>query len=548
MLSKIFSKIYKITTTPSKSVEGAAAVLAVSILLSRILGLVRYRLLAQEFGDEIILLDGFLAASIVPEIIFEVLIFGTLTIAFIPVFSGLLTQGQTARAWRLAKTLVNAGLVIFFFLALVLVLAADKIGFLAAPGLISENPQVGPVIGNLIRVMVVAQLFFFLGIFTTSILQSYQNFLVPAVAPAVYNLGIIFGIVVLSQQFGIFGPAAGMVIGAAAFFIIQLVVAVRFGSMFSLKFDFFQKDVAKVGRLAAPRVVGLAAARGIDWINIALASLTGAGAIVAFNFAQMLTLVPVGLFGASVAQAALPTLSAQFAKGDFENFKKTFVTSFHQILFFSLPAISVLAILRIPAIRLVFGAVNFPWETTLLAGRILIILSVAITSQAILLLLVRAFYALDDAKTPIVAGLTSFFLNVVLAAVFVLVLKLDVTYLAGAFTFSSLFYAGVLLYFLDKRVGGFDWKLVASPTIKMMLAAAAAAFVVYLPFKVLDFVLDTSRTLNVLILTVVAASAGSASYFVFNLAFGVHQAKIIHNFFARIKFPKKILTAETFKT
>ena len=547
MLEKVFSKIFYFATLPTKTVEGAAAVLAASILLSRILGLIRYRLLAAEFGDRLILLDSFLAASIVPEIIFEVLIFGSISVAFIPIFSQLLARGQKERAWQLARTLVGLGLVLFCIFAAVLILTADKVGFLVAPGLVSKSVETEQLIGNLIRVMVISQLFFLFGIFATSILQSYQNFLVPALAPAVYNLGIIFGIVALSSRFGIFGPALGMIIGSFAFFVIQLVAILKFGSLFGGQFKFPKPDVLKVTRLAWPRVVGLAAARGIDWINIALASLTGAGSIVAFNFAQTLAAVPIGLFGSSVAQAALPTLSAQFAKNDLVNFKKTFILAVQQIFFFTLPTVSILAILRVPAVRLVFGAGNFPWETTLLAGRVLIILSVAIIAQAMLLLLVRAFYALEDAKTPIVLGLASFSVNVILAVVLILLLKLPVTFLAAAFTLSNLLYAASLFYFLNKRVGGFDWGRLIIPIVKMGIAAGMSALIVYIPFKVLDFVLNTSKTLNVLILSLASGSSGLLTYFILNLIFGVHQAKMIHNFFSRLKFPKKILSVEIFK-
>lgn len=540
-------KFFQIFFQPAKSIETAAAILAASILISRLLGLVRYRLLAAEFGDEIILLDSFIAASNIPEIIFEVLIFGSITVAFIPVFSSLLAKEKIRQAWELTRTLVNLGFVLFIVLALILIIGANNFAILIAPGLISQNPEVVVTIGNLIRVMVFAQIFFLLGIFATGVLQSYQHFLIPAIAPAIYNLGIIFGIVTLSPIFGIYGPAFGMVIGAAAFFIIQFILSAKFGSMFGVRLNIFQPEVAEIARLAGPRMAGLAAARGIDWINIALTSLFGAGAIVGFNFAQNLIAVPVGLFGASIAQAVLPTLSTQFAKKEIENFKKTFISSLHQIFFLCLPAVSLLAILRIPAIRLVFGAANFPWETTLLAGKILIVLSPVILAQASLLLLVRTFYALHDPKTPIFAGLASFGINLILALIFIPILKFPITFLAASFTFSNIFYAATLLYFLDKKVGGLNFSNLVIPTIKMLTAAILSSLMVYLLFKTLDALLDTSRTINVLILTLISGSLGLSAYFAFNLIFGVHQAKRLSNFFKSLKFPQKVLTTETFK-
>src|SRR3989338_6831611 len=164
----------------------AAFVIAFSVALSRVLGLVRYRLLASYFGDNIKLLDSFIAASILPDAIFEVLIFGTIALAFIPVFSQYLSRDKLEKAWHLSSAMITLSLVAFVVISALVMICAKFIAPIIAPGLISKDPMTLPLIARLIRIMILAQLFFVISIFLTGILQSFQRFLVPALASVFY--------------------------------------------------------------------------------------------------------------------------------------------------------------------------------------------------------------------------------------------------------------------------------------------------------------------------------------------------------------------------
>src|SRR3990167_801725 len=221
-----------------EDILSAAFVIAFSVALSRVLGLVRYRLLASYFGDNIKLLDSFIAASILPDAIFEVLIFGATALAFIPVFSQYLSRDKLQKAWELSSSMITMGLLIFMAFMVSILIFADYIPQVTAPGLVARDPSSRILIASLLRIMIFAQLFFVISIFLTGILQSFQRFLVPAIASIFYNLGIIAAIIFLSPSMGIYAPAIGMVFGAVLHLLIQLPLALSLGFRYKPKLDF----------------------------------------------------------------------------------------------------------------------------------------------------------------------------------------------------------------------------------------------------------------------------------------------------------------------
>lgn len=517
-----------------ENILSAAFVIAFSVALSRVLGLIRYRLLAAHFGDELHLLDSFIAASILPEAIFEILIFGTIALAFIPVFSQYLSREKLEKAWQLSSTMITLGIGVFLVFSIIIFLAADILAPIIAPGIVSKDPNTASTIARLLRIMTLAQLFFVVSIFITGILQSFQRFLMPALASIFYNLGIIISIIFLVPALGIYAPAFGMILGALLHLVIQLPLALSLGFKFRPNFEIAKKDVKETISLMWPRSIALGLFRISDMINIALASIATVGSVVAFNFAQVLQNVPIALFAGSIAQAALPSLSIEFNAKRYDHFKKVFVESFHQILFLILPAAAILAILRIPTVRLVFGAREFPWELTVLTGRIVIAFSLGITAQALSLLITRGFYALRDSFTPVKVNVVTIATNITLSLIFILVLKLSLIYLAVAYSTASILNFLILLYLLDKKVN-FDKKKLFLPAIKMGLISLVTAISLYIPMKLLDqLVFDTTRTVGLILLTAVATTVGLLVYVTLSWLFKVEQVVIFSNLAKRI--------------
>lgn len=541
MLS-VFKNGASLLKKKQEDILSAAFVIAFSVAASRILGLIRYRLLASYFGHDIKLLDSYIAASVLPDAIFEVLIFGTIALAFIPVFSQYLSQDKLKKAWDLTSKMISLGILIFVIFTAIIIIFANYISPIIAPGVVSTYPETQALIARLLRIMIFAQLFFVISIFITGILQSFQRFLIPALASVFYNIGIIVSIIFLSPVLGIYAPAIGMILGALMHLVIQLPLALSLGFRFKADFDFKSRDVRDMLTLMWPRTISLAVLRLSDIINIALASLAAAGTIVAFNFAQVLQLVPISLFAGSLAQAALPSLSIEFNAKRFEPFKQIFTRSFHQILFLVLPAAAILAILRIPVVRLVFGAREFPWEITVLTGRTLIAFSVGIAAQAVGLLLLRGFHSIRDSYTPVKINVISVTINIALSLIFVFVFKLSVVYLAVAYSIGNLINALTMLYFLDKKVN-FQKKELLIPAIKMIFISVLTAVSLYIPMKLLDqLVFDTTRTVGLILLTTIATIVGLTVYILLSVILGVKEVVIFYKLFKRILFlPSKLV-------
>lgn len=522
----------------------AAFVIALSVGISRVLGLFRYRLLAAYFGDDIKLLDSYIAASIVPDVIFEVLIFGAIALAFIPIFSKYINRQNLQKAWIYSSTLITIGLILFAIFAVLTMLLADFIAPLIAPGLVSKEPETQVLIARLLRIMILAQLFFVVSIFVTGILQSFQRFLIPAVASIFYNVGIILSIIFLAPVIGIYAPAFGMIVGALLHLIVQLPLVFSLGFKFKPNLNLKDGDVKETFLLIWPRSLALGLTRLSDLINIALVSISAVGSIVAFNFAQVLQLAPIAFFAAPISQAALPSLSIQFNTQKREEFKKLFLDSFHQILFLILPASAILAILRIPVVRLVFGAKELPWEITVLTGRTLIAFSFGIAASAMSILITRGFHAARDSMTPVKINLSTVALNITLSFTFVFVFHTSIIWLAVAYSFANILNFFLMLYFFDKKLGGFQKSTLLIPSVKMLFITFITALALYVPMKFLDqLVFDTTKNIGLILLTSTAAFSGLFVYIVLSWIFKIDQLYIYFHLLKRVaKWPKKLST------
>lgn len=481
----------------------------ITVFLSRILGLLRDRMLTARFLPQE--LGIYFAAFRLPNLIFELLVMGALSTAFIPVFSRYLSRKKEEEAFKMASSVINIGTLIFFLIALPLVIFSSEISSLIAPGFSKEEVR---LMASFTRIMILFQVFpLIIGNFLTGILQSYNRFLIPALAPIAYNVGIILGILFLSSRLGLYGPVLGVALGAFLFMMIQVPIAISLGYRHFLFFDPFEKGVREVGRLMLPRTLGLGVSQIGITVDLILASLLGAKSVAVFNFAEHLQQLPVGLFGAPIAQAALPSLSRFWAKKDVEQFKKVFLASFHQILFLVLPSSIILIVLRIPIVRLIFGAARFDWEATLLTGKTLAFFSLSLFAQSLIHLLARGFYALYDSRTPVKIGAACIFINIFLSTLFIKYLFLPIYALSLSTSIASFLDCFLLLFFLDKKIGGFRKSEVFWPTLKIFVASAVTGVFLYIPMKLLDqLVFDTTRTINLIILTGIASFCGVSCY------------------------------------
>jgi putative peptidoglycan lipid II flippase len=557
MVKKLLQSSSNFFTKRQKTILSAAIIIMVTIAASRVLGLVRNRVLANFFSVED--LSVYFAAFRIPETIFEILVFGTFSSAFIPTFTSYISQGKRKEAWHVASVSLNFAFLIFLIFALIIFLSAQPLYRVIAPGF---NPQDSLQIANIARVLLIAQGFFVLSYFLTSVLESLQRFLVPALAPLLYNLGIILGAFWLSPRFGIYGPAIGAVIGAFFHFLIQLPLALRLGFRPKFSLNLSHPGVREIGRLALPRIIELSALQVGKVAELFLASLVSTAAYTYYTFANSLALLPIGLFGTSMAKASLPTLSYQSAKGDFKQFSETLVSLINQVVFFVLPCAVFLAVLRIPIVRLVFGTARFTWASTVQTGYTLSAFCLGIFTQALIYPLTRAFWALHDTKTPVKISMGTITLNIFLGGLFILVFKLQIWTLALSFSLASLIQMIFLFSFLSRRVPDLNKRKIMMPLLKITLSSFASGGLMFFLLKILDrsawdkrlsflhwvglklpttfehFVLDTHYTFNLILLTALVGLIGLLTYILLVWLLKVEEVSLLKKLIDKIKKPK----------
>ncbi len=513
-----------------------------TIIFSQILGLVRQRLLVAIFGASDTL-GVYLASTRLPDFLFQLIIAGALSSAFIPVFSDYLVKGKEAEGHRVASTLLILSLLVFTAFSLILFIFAREFSSLMAPGFSSGQLN---MMAGLTRIVIFGEILFIVGSFLSAILQSYNHFFIPGIAAALYNFGIILGIVILSPFVGISSAAYGVILGAFIFVLVQVPLVKKLGFSFrpAVSFDWIKTSgVMDIAKLIWPRTLSIAIFQLGTIITVTLVSfLQNPGrSYVIFDYAQTLAFAPVALFGQAIAQAAFPVLSKE--KDRLNDFKITFVTSFNQMLYLVLPFSVLFLVLRIPIVRLIFGAAQFDWQATVLTGRTLAYFSISIFAQALVYLVSRGFYALHDTKTPLVIGAFSTIFMILLGAVFIFIYHAGVESIAFAYSVASILNLLILFIFLDRKTGGFDKLSLAKTVSKIFLSSALTAFALYIPIKLLDqLVFDTTKTVNLIFLTGISSFAGLSLYLFLTWLFDLKEATMYILLFKKIGDWRQILT------
>jgi len=393
MLSKLF-------TQESRTIAGAALIIGAATVVSRFLGLVRDRLLVSRFtvGDE---LDAYYASFQIPNLVFALLILGTLSVAFIPVFSEYLAKDKREEAWRVATSVLNLVGLVMGAISVALIIAAPLVVRFTAPGFSGEKLDLTV---RLTRVMMLTPFFFALSAVFSSVLNSCKQFLTVSLAPLFYNGAIIFGILFLSAPFGIAGVAYGAVLGAALHLLIQLPGLLALGMKWRPVLELRNAGVREIGRLFLPRVFGVDISQLILFIAVTIGTTLGSGAVSLFMLASNVNGVPLGVFAIPFALAAFPSLSEAAAKGDRQEYRRLFASTFRQILFFLIPLTAMSVVLRVHVIRAILGGQGLSWHETRLAAAVLALFAASLAFQGLTPLLARAFYAIKNTVVPVLVS------------------------------------------------------------------------------------------------------------------------------------------------
>lgn len=433
---------------PKPSLARSATIIAGAFVISRILGLVREVVLASQFGtsEE---LSAYVSAFRIPDLLFLVIMAGAFGSAFIPVFSGLLGNGEDEAAWRLASVVLNlSGIAVVLLSALTWVLAPDLVRLVVAP---EASPSIQQLTTDCMRLLLFSPIFLGFGIAAKGILEGQDLFTLPALAPIVYNAATILGALLLGPKIGVFGVAIGVVAGAAGFLLLQVPGLVRSGMRYSLAFSPRSEGVSEVARLLGPRLIGQAAFQ-INFIAVTnLAWRTGDQSVSALNYAWQLLMLPHGVLALSISTVILPTLSRLWQQNDVDAFRTTLASALRPLVFLSMPAAVVLFFFRTAIVQTLFQSGAFSSESTALVAAPLGFLAAGLVGYALVEALTRAFYAMHDTRTPVIAGIAIIVLNVAMGAA--LLDRMGYLALALSLSVSTTVEALILIAVLRGRLG-----------------------------------------------------------------------------------------------
>jgi len=527
-ISKILSKQSKLFETQQTSILSAAVIITAANVISSLSGLIRQRILIAEFFNtegSRQAFEALLVAFQIPDMMFQLIVLGALSAAFIPVFSSLKKQ-DNQKAFTMSAIVLNILLLVFIAASIVVFIFAEPLTAWRTGD--AFTPEQIATATKLTRIMLLAQIFFAVSNMFSAILQSFQRFIMPSIAPIMYNLGIVLGVYLFSDIFGIYAAGVGVCIGAFLHMAIQFPQVRKLGFRFkpSLKINF--EGVKEMFHLIPPRVVTIGIGEiqnlGLGFFATSLGNLS----FVVIKLATTLITIPIRLFGVPISQASLPFLSHEATEKDLSKFRDLVIRSLNQISFFAFPAAVLLLILRIPIVRLVFGTHNFPWATTLNTGRAVAIIAVSIGAQAMVQLLIRAFHSLKDTKTPLYITVIVSVLYLLGCAWVVYATNFSVVGIAMVTSVTAFLELLLFIVFLHHKIGNIVTMDLWAAQFKITFASFLMAVSLYLPFRILDeLVFNTTRTVELIALTISTSTIGMFVYIYFAALFQIKEMQLI---------------------
>ena len=470
------------------SVKTAAIVLASSTLVSALLGIFRDRWLNSMYYDTYPAgLDAYTAAFTVPDFLYFIITSGALAVTFIPVFNQRLVAGNKKSAWELSTSTLNFLALISFIASIFIMIFADPlVRYIVAPGL---NEQSMPLAINMMRVIAINPFLFSISTVLSSMQQAVKRFVFYAIAPALYNVGIIVGILVFTNginifgwqifEGGIMGVAIGVVFGALLQLFASIIGMVGIGFQYNFKIYWKNQGFRTVLKLLPTR----SADQSIDYVmsilNTNLASRMGEQAIRAYQQAASLKSMPVNLIGVAISTAFFPKLSEDAASEDIEKFTDTFKQSLSTIVWISLPVAIIAFFIRGYVVNFIKNGGD-PKIASVLGSFV-----IAIFFQSVFHIASRGFYARQNTKIPLILSVVSFVVQLVFALIFS-ASGFGPEGLAYALSISALVEVSLLLIILNKQMKGkiFDKTMISSLT-RILIASAIAGMASYATTKIM---------------------------------------------------------------
>ena len=477
----------------SSGILGAVLVIGISFLGSRLLGAARAVVIADQYGTSVEL-DAFWVAMRLPELVFQLLAGATLASAFIPVYARVLQQRGDYAAWRVASIVLNWVLIGTIVLAGIIFVAADWIVPALAPGLGEDSGQADAVMADAIfltRVLLLSPILFAVSGMITGMLHARRHFILPGISPMLYNLAIILGALLLPSELGVEALVIGVIAGSGLHLMIQLPALSAVGARLRPHLNLRDRDVREVLRLMGPRMLGLAAAQINLIVLTFFGSLVGDSSISALNFAWLILMFPVGIFGMSLATAIFPTLAERAVDGGAPAVRQLVDRALRFSLFLAIPASVGMLLLRESIVSTLLEHGAFDAAATQLVSDALLFYSVGLFAHAAIEILSRGFYALGDTRTPVSLAVGSMLLNLVLSAT--LVGPFELRGLALALSIATISEAVMLFLLLHVRL---DFSLFTRVLFGSLAKTVAATVIMAQLVFVLVLALDQAAGID----------------------------------------------------
>ncbi len=413
--------------------------MASTALLSNLLGLLRDRFLAQNFGASIPL-DAYNAAFILPNLLLNIFVAGAVSAAFVPIFTDLLTKEKREEAITFSNSVLNGSLLIVLISGLLVFIFAPQLSHFVVPGFDAESKT---IFVNLMRLLLLSPLIFAASNTLGSVLVSEERFFWFGISPAIYNLGIIGGTIFLVQPFGIYGVVIGTLAGALLHLLSRIIGLKKryFNYRPQIKLD---EHLRKYIRLMLPRMAGHPIEQFIFLGFTVIASTISTGSIVVLTFANNFQTVPVAIIGITLALATFPALSRAVSNNNRQEFVDQMTFTLKAILLTTIPAALFMYFFRRPIIGILLGGGEFSREAVELTAATLGVFSLSIVTESVNHLLARVFYALKNSAVPTLIAVGG--LIVTLTSAYFFSLSMGVKGLALGFFMGSIF--KILLHFI----------------------------------------------------------------------------------------------------
>jgi len=491
-----------------------AGTVMIAIILGQFFSLLSSILITWAFGTGVAN-EAFNASNRLPDILYQLIAGGALASAFIPTFTTLLTRGEREKAWLLASAIANIITLIFIVLGILIAIFAPwVVRNILAPGF--TDPEKFNLTVDLVRIQMAAPVIFGISGLVMGILNSHRSFLWPALAPMMYSIGKILGVLLLAPSMGVYGLAIGVVGGALMHGLIQLPALLRLPALkYTPTLGLRLPDLREVARLMGPRVLGVAFVQLNFLVNTRLASVMPLGSVTAVSVGFALMMIPEAAIAQAMAIAALPAFSAQVAAGKLHEMRHSLAALLRGLLLLAVPASVGLILLREPLVTVIFQRGQFDAESTQMVAWALLWYAAGLVGHSVVEIVSRAFYALHDTRTPVTVGVVAMSLNIGLSFLFSSMFIrwgwMPHGALALANSLATFLEMGALLVFMRRRLSGLEGKSILDGLVKALSAGAFMALALW-GWMHVGTIWTTTRGLSIWVVALGGVAIGVVVY------------------------------------